>query len=190
MKEKVVYEKYVKDNTNKYKRKQTISYKKWIKMLWRCRSGNHTAYVDCEVCNEWKDFQKFSEWFYSKYDPETMNKWDLDKDLLIKGNKIYSPETCCLIPHYINNLFKLTGTKNTVLPGVFKIVASGRYIANYRRIFLGSFKTKEEAFFKYKTEKEKYIKQIAELWKDKIEPRAYEAMINYEVEITDTRIIL
>ncbi len=183
MKEKVVYKKYEKD-------KQTVSYRKWIKMMWRCRDNNHLMYADCYVCDAWHDFQTFSKWFYEHYNPETMQRWHLDKDLLVKGNKVYSPETCCLLPHCINNIFKITGTENKVLPGVFKVKITGRYYANYRDTHLGSFKKEEDAFLIYKSEKEKYIKYQAEEWKDKIDPRAYEAMINYEVAITDTRIIL
>lgn len=50
---------------------------------------------------------------------------------------------------------------------------------------IGTFCTIEEAFLAYKREKEKYLKQQAEKWKSQIDPRAYEALMNYQVEITD-----
>ena len=50
---------------------------------------------------------------------------------------------------------------------------------------LGSFKTELEAFNAYKQAKETFIKELADKWKDKIDPRAYEALMNYEVSIDD-----
>ena len=47
------------------------------------------------------------------------------------------------------------------------------------------FKTPEEAFYVYKEAKETYIKEVANRWKDQIDPRVYEALMKYEVEITD-----
>ena len=47
------------------------------------------------------------------------------------------------------------------------------------------FDTEIEAFNYYKTNKENYIKELAEKWKSKIDERAYQALINYTVEITD-----
>ena len=53
------------------------------------------------------------------------------------------------------------------------------------RKFLGSFESSEEAFNCYKVNKESYIKELAEKWKDAIDPRAYDALINYKVDIND-----
>ena len=50
---------------------------------------------------------------------------------------------------------------------------------------LGLFDTPELAFQAYKTFKEAYIKEQAELYKDSIEPRAYQALLNYEVSLDD-----
>ncbi len=72
-------------------------YEKWKSMLDRCyfQKGvtRHKAYVDCYVCDEWLTFSNFKSWM------ETQD-WEgkqLDKDLLLLGNKVYSPETCCFI---------------------------------------------------------------------------------------------
>lgn len=45
--------------------------------------------------------------------------------------------------------------------------------------------TPEEAFAVYKREKEKYIKEVANKWKDQIDPRVYESLMNWTIEITD-----
>lgn len=52
-------------------------------------------------------------------------------------------------------------------------------------IHLGYFDTPEEAFYAYKPVKEAYIKALAEKWKDQIDTRAYEALMNWTIEITD-----
>ena len=71
--------------------------------------------------------------------------------------------------------------------GVHKV--NNRYSASISKkgkgVHLGYFATVEEAFNAYKYAKESYIKEVADKWKDQIEPRVYEAMYNWKVEITD-----
>ena len=78
-------------------------------MLERCYSQKtqekHTTYKECSVSEEWYNFQNFAEWMDKNYNYETMQKWHLDKDILFKGNKIYSPERCAFVPQEINVLF-------------------------------------------------------------------------------------
>ena len=116
--------------------------------------------------------------------------WHLDKDILIKGNKIYSPKTCCFVPREINNLLISRRNGRGDLPiGVTKDKKLEKFIAqvsiNKKQVRLGTFGTPEEAFQAYKTAKENYIKQKAEEWKGLIDPRVYQAMYEYQVEITD-----
>ena len=117
-----------------------------------------------------------------------MQGWELDKDILFKGNKIYSPETCCFIPREINQIFPKRDLKRGEYPiGVTR--KRGKFSAQLStKDFnknLGVFNTPEEAFQAYKSAKESYIKEVADKWKDQIEPRVYQAMYNYQVEITD-----
>ena len=51
--------------------------------------------------------------------------------------------------------------------------------------YLGLFNTEIEAFNAYKEAKESFIKEQADKWKSQIDDRAYEALMNYTVEITD-----
>lgn len=62
---------------------------------------------------------------------------------------------------------------------------SARVSKNGRHKRFGSYKTPEEAFYVYKREKEKYIKEIAEKWKDKIDLRVYDALMSWEINIED-----
>ena len=50
---------------------------------------------------------------------------------------------------------------------------------------VGYFNTEIEAFEAYKQAKENHLKEVAEKWKGKIDDRAYNALMEYQVEITD-----
>lgn len=163
-------------------------YSCWHSMFKRCYSNSvhklHISYVNCIVDKIWHNFQNFAEWFTNNY----IENYHLDKDILIKGNKIYSPDTCCFVPHEINQLF----TKNNIDRGLLPIGVSfnkPNYVASIKKFNilynLGSYNTPDIAFNVYKTEKEKHLKNIAEIWKDKISVKVYNAIINYKVEITD-----
>ena len=164
----------------------TAHYKKWIGVLKRAYT-NTKYYKDVTVCEEWHNFQNFAEWFEENYNPETMQGWQLDKDILIKGNKIYSPETCCFVPAEINSLFTRTNSKRGKYPiGVCMNKSNGRFLAILKaKKFSKSYNTPEEAFQAYKIEKEKYIKEVADKWKPLIKQDIYEAMYNYKVKIDD-----
>lgn len=176
----------------KINNKDTHTYSIWSGVLRRCYSEKsqekRPTYKDVTVCEEWHNFQNFAQWVEENYNPETMQGWHLDKDILIKGNKIYSPETCCFVPLEINGMLKSTSLRNNT--GIIGVSYNKKY-DNYRTWLpknkKGSrnFKTPEEAFEKYKKTREEHIKEVANLWKDKIEPKVYQALMNYQVEITD-----
>ena len=175
-------------------RKKTIAYSKWNSMLERCYSEKlqekHPTYKGCSVTKEWHNFQNFAKWYEDNYNPKTMKGWDLDKDILIKGNKVYSPETSCFVPNEVNTIFISCKNKRGKHPiGVSfnkqnKIFISQTSLEK-NKIYLGSFNTPEEAFQTYKIFKEAYIKETADKWKDQITEQVYQAMYNYKVEITD-----
>ena len=63
--------------------------KEWRYMLQRCyyeKNNRCDNYKDCSVCDEWHRYSVFKEWFDENY----IEGWCLDKDILIKGNKVYS----------------------------------------------------------------------------------------------------
>lgn len=115
----------------------------------------------------------------------------LDKDILIKGNKIYSPDTCVFVSGAINKLFVNRALCRGDLPvGVRRVRGSCKYAArcsfgNGSMKHLGVFNTPEEAFCVYKKAKENHIKNTAIKYRDKIPEKLYYAMCNYKVEITD-----
>lgn len=161
----------------------------WRCVLRRCYDVDtlkkHPTYLGCKVSNEWLNFSSFLRWFDEHY----VEGYHLDKDILVKGNKVYSPETCCFVPQEINKLFTTRRLcRGKYLVGVVKF-KNGKYHSalsiNKKITHLGCFKTEMDAFFAYKKAKEDYIKSVAYKWKDMLESRVYEALLNYKVEITD-----
>ncbi len=164
------------------------TYRTWKNMLTRCYyekyQENQPTYTECLVNEKWHNFQVFAQWYEENY----KEGFALDKDILIKGNKIYSPEKCCFIPQQINTLFtKRQNNRGNFPIGVSKVRSKFRAYLSIggKRAHIGYFNTPEEAFQAHKTAKEKYIKELAEKWKDKIAEKTYQALINYQVEITD-----
>ena len=164
-------------------------YNTWHDMIDRCYGNRvYKTYEECSVCEEWHSFQTFAEWYEENYYEIPGEIMNLDKDILIKGNKIYSPDTCVFVPHSINMLFVKSNSIRGDLPiGVSKI--NNKYRA-YCRIdnkqkSLGHYDTPEEAFNAYKQFKEALIKKVANDYLELIPFNLYQAMINYEVDIDD-----
>jgi hypothetical protein len=159
----------------------------WRGMFHRCydlKYHSYLSYKDVTVCEEWHNFQNFAEWFENNY----KENFELDKDILQKGNKIYSPETCCFVPQEVNKLLTKSNKARGECPiGVTKRGNMFRAKLNIKKTLkhLGSFKTIDEAFKAYKVAKEDYIKEVADKWRGQIADQAYQALINYKIEITD-----
>lgn len=195
--------------------KPTKEYTVWQGILRRCCDvgfkDKNPTYKNVTCCNEWFLFENFYKWLHEQENFEKWSSgdkwgWAVDKDILIKGNKIYSPETCCLVPQNVNQLFKKKYVECDDLSISISFQISLSKIGNefqikYHNPFtnkiehFSSYKEieqlhqvfKEQAFHTYKSHKENSIKQIAQEEYDKgnITKQCYEAMMNYEVEITD-----
>lgn len=165
----------------------------WDSMILRCYYNKYLDrrenYIDSIVIEKWHNFQNFAKWYdenFYKINNETMC---LDKDILIKGNNIYSPETCIFVPQNINLLFLKSDKSRGDYPiGVTYL--DGDYMARCQnndgtREYLGRYSTPEKAFEVYKKYKEKIIKDIADKYKKYIPQKLYDAMYVYKVEITD-----
>lgn len=171
--------------------KNDFSYKYltiWSGMLQRCynekRIEKNPSYKGVTVCKEWHNFQTFAKW----YEENWKEGFELDKDILFKGNKVYSPNTCTFVPQEINSLFTKKGIKRGDCPiGVIKMGSKFRaQIQNKNNTKIYKYcDTPEEAFQAYKTAKEIYIKEVADKYKNQITEQTYQAMYNYQVEIID-----
>ena len=163
-------------------KKRTQEHRVWRGMLERCYSekykeDNKSYYGIATVCDEWKCFQKFAEWYNNnKY--EVDGRLHLDKDILYPENKIYSPQTCLLVPQRINMLF-MTRPNKSGLPNGVRKESKGTFSAVYNGKNLGKFdsiKDAETAHYKAKLEA---IKQVAEEYKEIIPQKVYDALINW-----------
>ena len=167
-------------------------YDHWHDMLRRCYSEKykikHSTYLECYVNEEWHNFQNFAQWYEDNYYQVENEEMQLDKDILIKGNKEYGPETCVFVPKSINSLFTKTDAKRGNLP-IGISIKKNKYIVQikkYGKVYhLGSFKEIDKAFECYKQEKEQYIKEIADSYQYIIPDILYQALYNWEVEISD-----
>lgn len=179
---------------NKYpttiNRKSTKHYVLWKSMLERCYgNSNHKPSVSYKSCSVNGDF-KYCTYFYEWCNEQVGFKdgFNLDKDLLTKGNKVYSESTCVFLPNEINlALSTKKSQRGESLIGVRKTKTGYQSRCNIRgkNYSLGVFNTEIEAFNAYKQAKESYLKELANKWKDEIDTRAYNALMNYQVEITD-----
>lgn len=174
-------------------------YKLWHLMLMRCYCDKYLkknpTYQDCEVEPFLLSFTNFYHFIrglkgFGEFD-ENGKPFQLDKDLLVKGNKTYGVDTICFIPREVNNFLTARNKSRGCLPkGVCYIKRDNIYqakITNMQGVSknLGSFKTPEKAFRAYKKAKEDKAKLLAEKWRDKIDERAYQALIQYQVGLDD-----
>lgn len=150
-------------------RKPTPAYRCWYAMLYRCYSGKKPQYADCVVCDEWRSFKAFREWFEAHH----KDGWELDKDILGNG-LLYSPQTCVFVPKALNQFLTCTdgGKSKGATPGTFQ----SRIWKNGRRKSLGTFASKEEASAAWRAAKRQQIfDRRAEL--DEIDPRLFDALL-------------
>lgn len=172
----------------------TEEYEDWNSMIKRCyaeASRKHSSsYDDKEVCEEWHNFQVFAEWA-TKQIGFNQPDYHLDKDLLVKGNLVYGPETCVYLPREVNMFIKRKRLNN--LPLGVDIAYNYDRTPYYRsqareagkNVCLGRFSVVEDAFNAYKVHKERLAKELAQKWEHNIDQRAFGALMNYTVDIND-----
>lgn len=175
-------------------------YNTWYNMILRCYdpyslNNRNITYRDCIVDKRFHCLQDFGKWFEENYYSIPNEIMCIDKDILFKGNKIYSPDTCVIVPQTINSLIvKSCVTKKNNLPiGVYYDKERNKYKAscctlknNKRKIInIGCYDDPVEAFNAYKTFKEKYIKIVADKYKEYLPEKLYKALYDYKVEIND-----
>ena len=175
-----------------YGESKTKIYALWRDILTRCYDKNalerHPTYKGCELCDDWKYFSNFKKWAEENY----KDGYEIEKDIIKKNNKIYGPDTCCFVPRRINILLTRRQRFRGVLPiGVTLSDSGRRYKASLdvdgKTTLVGYYGTAEEAFAAYKAAKESYIRKVAEDYykAGRIDERVYDALISYEVEMTD-----
>lgn len=174
------------------KDKCTKAYLLWKGMITRCYDEKfhkrQPTYKECKVCEEWHNFQNFAEWL-SKQE-FYQDGYELDKDIVKKGNKIYCPQYCRMVPKKINTILSSCSASRGKYPiGVVFNKTEKKFTAAIRlygqRKPLGYFNNADDAFLAYKTAKESYIKSEAERFKHEINEDVYQALKNWEVSKYD-----
>lgn len=165
-------------------------YKAWHELIARCyaekKKDTFPAYYNiCTVCDEWLCYNTFADWYVeNQYDVN--ERLHLDKDILYAGNKIYSPDTCLLVPQRINMLFS-NRSNDKGLPNGIRRTDGGKYSAKYGGKDIGTYLTLEEAYVEYAKVKEKRIREVADEYKNIIPEKVYKALYNYRVKIENDK---
>lgn len=189
--------KYGQITGNEYKTRdengeKTKEYNIWmaiIKRVFKAKEKNakNTLYKDVKICDEWMYFPNFVKWLkeqsnYDKWKQGTNHEWSIDKDILSSlDNKIYSPETCCLVPSYINSSVIDVRCKDKTLPvGVMKF--SNKYYYYFdnevgKNQYFETIEETQESYINYKNNKRKHLAQKAYDNKD-ITEKCYNALMD------------
>lgn len=154
----------------------TKAYSTWYQMIRRCYDEKslkrNPNYIGCEVCEEWRNFQNFAEWFNEKAQKSTSDI-NLDKDILSRGNKVYSPSLCLLVPGVVNKFFisfdRSTGKHLTgaTMRGDGRFEAFCRDFTGNSKFSLGTFDTEIEAHNAWRKKKSEMVTTLAEMVDDK-----------------------
>ena len=168
-----------------------IPYKIWQDMLYRChgrtRDVKIPTYIGVTCCKEWLLFSSFLDWLFSQ--PYYCKSYHLEKDLLVKGNRIYCPERVTLVPSEINMFLTNRRKSRNSLIGTYYRRQTERWLSSIhdgeKSKHLGSFATEIEAFDAYKKAKEDRSKFLAAKYKLCIDRKAYDALMEYSVSVDD-----
>lgn len=168
--------------------KPTYTYMVWYSMFQRCYCKKHLesnpTYNGCTVASEWHDFQDFADWYESQ--PYSEFGYQLDKDILFPNNKVYSSDTCCLVPRELNMLLADGAARRGGTPqGVTAKKPSGKYRAliniDGKQKHLGYFDCPNKAHQVYKKAKESYIRSKALEWKDRINSKVFDSLVTWSL---------
>ena len=161
-------------------------YDRWIQVLKRTLSAKvkerRTCYTDAEICDRWQKASEFKAWIETQIweEPGRPDKLQLDKDILIPGNKLYSPETCAFVPRELNCVLIVIDNALGV-PGVLqRFYKSGRerFVATITtrdvRKDVGSYRTLIEAHAAW---------QLAKIERLEFELNEYRNLVCYRSDV-------
>lgn len=163
----------------------TREYAAWSHIMSRCygyasKRKTNVCYNDITICEEWHNFQNFAEW-YLKNKPIVDIPLHIDKDLKVPGSKQYSPATCSFVPCRINSLFTGWLESKKISTGVILYKPTGKYVVKIcntsdsenKEHYVGTFDNEAEAKSAYIYHKVKIVKDVADFYKDVLDPVVY-----------------
>ena len=156
-------------------------YKSWQHMISRCYNNGDNKYkfyggIGVKVCEEWHNFSNYAKWFYDNC-YEIDEPLSVDKDIVNKNSKIYSPDTCIIIPSKINQIFIKVNINGQEKIGVDKR-SSGKYRAKLSNVHIGTYNTKEEAIAAHKKMYKEMWNELISKYKNKIPDKIFSILIN------------
>lgn len=160
-------------------------YNVWRTLLGRCCTEKHReqfpAYADCQVCDEWLCYQNFAEWWNENMYHVGTERMHIDKDIMYSDNKLYSPDTCIIVPQSINEIFHLSGrkTKDKDLPYTIRRTNKGMYSVSYKSESLGIYNTVDECLTVYMKAKRKHIKEKVKEMEDELPDKVKSILLNW-----------
>ena len=155
-------------------------YAAWIGMLTRCYSKKYLeinpSYIDARVCSEWLSAVAFKKWM----EQQDWHGKCLDKDIIVPGSKLYSPETCAFVLATTNTFVVGSDASRGDYPiGVYLCKRTSKYRAQCgnpftgKQEYLGYFLTQEEAHEAWRKRKHELAQLVADTESD---PRVVEAL--------------
>lgn len=162
-------------------------YNAWINMMQRCYYNKYESrvqgcltYESIEVSPIWHNFQNFAEWYVPRrevFDKTGIKRPSLDKDILAipTQDKIYSPDTCCLVPIEINGA--MIGI-DKIDSGILKQL-NGYVVYHKSKKASEHFDTIEEAIEVRKVIKQEHFTNLANKYQHVIEPKVYDKLCNW-----------
>lgn len=156
----------------------TNQYRTWVSMISRCYSNSYgySIYKGCSVCPEWLVFSNFKAWM----DLQDWQGKHLDKDILVQGNKIYSPDTCAFVDRQLNAFVKLGNPGKTLPIGACKMGTRQAYKSQISNPFtkkpevIGIFSTPAEAHQAWRARKHMFACKLASI---ETNPRIAKALL-------------
>lgn len=160
------------------------AYIKWANILSRCyiRRPITAPWEDVEVCDEWLNYQNFARWYEGNF-KYYMDGWEIDKDLIDKNSKIYSPDTCVFLPKEINGALISNVRGSTYTGATFRPLTNNWVAAVWHEDGFKTsnvFNTEQEALDFQKSSKEFKVRKLADKWKDLLSDKAYQALQSWE----------
>lgn len=163
-------------------------YRVWANMLKRCYSVKYQeqkpTYAGCTVSEEWLTFRSFKNWM----ETQDFEGKQLDKDILTKGNKVYSSDTCVFVTQVVNMFTTDRGNdRGKWLLGVSWHKKTEKFLARCNNPFtgktesLGLFSCEQEAHQVWRKRKQELAHELAAIQTD---PRVAKALINRYTRIS------
>lgn len=147
------------------RREMIPTYRKWSNMLLRILDEKQLIkcpeYKDVSICKNWQYFTNFHNWMNNYIGDIT--GLEIDKDIYIPGNKVYSSNTCCFVSKDINDLFRDNSkTKKSNLPNNIFTSPPNSYRAVYLGNYLGTSKDVDILVERVNLAKAEHYEQLAE----------------------------